>query len=72
LKKFATLGKHYGIESRILSPSESKDVHPFLNTDGILASLYSPGDGTIEPAGIVAAYIKGAKLYGAKVLGYRT
>lgn len=69
-KRFATLGRHYGIESRMLTASESKEVHPFLNTTGILGSLYSPGDGTIEPSGIVAAYVKGARLYGAKVQHY--
>ncbi|KAL6073063.1 Sarcosine dehydrogenase [Balamuthia mandrillaris] len=66
-KRMHTLGKHFGIESHILGPSDIKKVHPLCATEDVYGALYSPGDGTIEPAGITEAYVKAARMGGAKV-----
>ena len=38
-----------------------------MNIDDVYGTLYSPGDGTAEPAGLVAAYSRAAMKRGAKV-----
>ncbi|XP_070532336.1 sarcosine dehydrogenase, mitochondrial-like [Ptychodera flava] len=67
-KRLHTLGKPFGIESHVLSPAESLDVYPLLNTNDLYGTLYSPGDGTVDPAGLCMALTKAATLAGAKVI----
>jgi len=57
----------YDIESYILSPKESKDLYPLMNIDDLYGTMYSPGDGTIDPSSWTAALSKGATMRGAKV-----
>lgn len=64
---FVQLGKVYGIESHVLGPKESKELYPLLNSDDLYGTLYSPGDGTIDPAGWASSLARGATRRGAKV-----
>lgn len=66
-QRFAETGKYFGIESRVLSPSEVKEVHPLLNVDDVYGGIYSPGDGTIDPTGVVNQYAKAARSLGAGI-----
>ncbi len=63
------LAKAFGIESHVLGPEETKKIYPHLNVDGLYGSVYSPRDGTIDPAGFCAALARGARRRGAKVSG---
>ena len=56
-----------GIEFEMLSPKEVTNRHPFLTTDGILAGLYDPHDGDIDPAQMTQALAKGARDAGAEI-----
>jgi len=67
-KRLQTLGRYFGIESHVLHPSDSKQLYPLIGADDLVGCLYSPGDGLIDPSGVVAAYVKGAKMYGATVV----
>eukprot|EP00927_Polykrikos_kofoidii_P064866 TRINITY_DN6060_c0_g1_i1.p1 TRINITY_DN6060_c0_g1~~TRINITY_DN6060_c0_g1_i1.p1 ORF type:complete len:912 (-),score=120.25 TRINITY_DN6060_c0_g1_i1:181-2916(-) len=64
-QRLYTLGEYYGIESRMLTPKEILDIYPILNVDDVYGGMYSPTDGTIDPAGIVMAYKKAATTRGA-------
>ena len=64
-------GKYYGIESTILKPHDIVDIHPLINVDDVIGGIYSPGDGTIDPTGIVNAYAKGAKKLGGQIFENR-
>ena len=66
-ERLAETGKYFGIDSYVCSPNETKEVHPLVATDDVYASLHSPGDGTIDPTGVVTAYAKAAKLKGGKI-----
>ena len=66
------LGKAYGVESFVLSPEETKKLYPHMNVSDIYGSLYSPQDGTIDPAGYCTALTRGAKNRGAKVTNKQT
>lgn len=57
----------YDIESFVLSPEETKKLYPLLNISDLYGTLYSPGDGTIDPAGWALALSRGATKRGAMV-----
>ncbi len=57
--------QHIGFE--LLSPSEIKARHPFLELEGIRAGLWDPKDGDIDPAQLTQALAKGARDLGATV-----
>eukprot|EP01063_Lacrimia_lanifica_P025208 TRINITY_DN3298_c0_g1_i1.p1 TRINITY_DN3298_c0_g1~~TRINITY_DN3298_c0_g1_i1.p1 ORF type:complete len:908 (+),score=248.51 TRINITY_DN3298_c0_g1_i1:71-2794(+) len=67
-ERLAETGKYFGIESRVLSPSEVQRVHPLMQIEDVYGGLHSPTDGTIDPTGIVNAYVAGAKKRGAVVM----
>ena len=56
-----------GLELEMLSPAEVRERHPFVTTDDILAGLYDPFDGDIDPAQLTQALAKGARDAGAQV-----
>ena len=56
-----------GIEFEMLTPAEVAARHPLISTDGILAGLYDPDDGDIDPAQLTQALAKGARDRGAEI-----
>jgi dimethylglycine dehydrogenase len=56
-----------GTEFEMLSPADIKARYPFMDTDGILAGLWDPYDGDIDPAQMTQAFAKGARDKGAEV-----
>ncbi|XP_071498557.1 sarcosine dehydrogenase, mitochondrial-like [Diadema antillarum] len=67
-KRMGTLGKAFGVESHVLSPEETKKLYPLMNVSDLYGTLYSPGDGTIDPAGFCTALTRSATAAGAKVI----
>ncbi|CAD5122929.1 DgyrCDS11326 [Dimorphilus gyrociliatus] len=67
-KRLMTLGRAFGVESEVLSPKETKKLYPLMNVDDVYATLYSPADGTIEPAGYCSALTRAAAKAGARVV----
>ena len=61
------LAKAFHIESHVMSPAETKKLYPLMNVEGLYGSVYSPSDGTIDPAGYCSALARGAKQRGGKV-----
>ena len=43
------------------------DIHPLLNINDVYGAVYSPGDGTMDPATYCMALIKAAIQQGAQV-----
>ncbi|XP_015921050.1 sarcosine dehydrogenase, mitochondrial [Parasteatoda tepidariorum] len=66
-KRLMTIGKAFGIESHLLTPAETKKLYPLMNTEDLYGTLYSPGDGTVDPAGFCVSLVRGAAKAGAKV-----
>ncbi|XP_077988994.1 dimethylglycine dehydrogenase, mitochondrial-like [Glandiceps talaboti] len=60
-------GWHTNVPQRIIGPEEIQKLHPFLNTDKILAGLYFENDGHIDPYSLTQAYAIGARKYGAEI-----
>ena len=47
---------------QVVTPAQIKDLYPLLNVDDVVGGLFSPGDGTVEPSGVVAASTRMALL----------
>ena len=60
-------GHAQGIDFQMLTPSEIRERHPFLETHDILGGLYDPYDGDIDPSQLTQALAKGARDAGATI-----
>ncbi|KDR18080.1 Sarcosine dehydrogenase, mitochondrial, partial [Zootermopsis nevadensis] len=67
-RRLATMGVSFGIESSILDPEETKKVFPLIDADVIQGSLYSPGDGIVDPSKLSEALTQSAIKGGGQVL----
>jgi len=63
-----SVGKGLGHAMEIVGPERIAELHPFYNLDGVMAALYTPHDGHVDPAGVTFAMAKGARMMGATVL----
>ena len=61
------MGRYQGMDLRLLTPEETKEVYPFLETHDLKGALYDPNDGDIDPAQLTQALAKGARQLGARI-----
>jgi sarcosine oxidase subunit beta len=59
------LQNELGLETRMVTPQEAKELSPLLEVDGIIAASYSPQDGHATPEAVVMGYAYGARQLGA-------
>ncbi|UVI37090.1 NAD(P)/FAD-dependent oxidoreductase [Brevibacterium spongiae] len=62
------LQQRMGLESRMLTIAEVAELAPYVNTDGLVAGAFNPGDGHCTPEAVVAGYIRAARERGVRVL----
>nr|XP_042117567.1 dimethylglycine dehydrogenase, mitochondrial isoform X2 [Peromyscus maniculatus bairdii] len=55
----------HATEQYIIEPEKIQELFPLLNMNKILAGLYNPGDGHIDPYSMTMALAAGARKYGA-------
>ncbi|KFQ99298.1 hypothetical protein N306_14723, partial [Opisthocomus hoazin] len=67
-KRLMSLGKVYGVESYVLTPSQTKDLYPLMNIDDLYGTLYVPKDGTMDPAGTCSTLARAATARGAMII----
>ncbi len=66
------LQQEVGIDTRLVSPQEVKDLEPHISVEGIAAAAYEPESGYADPAATTTAYAGRAKDLGADLqLGTR-
>lgn len=65
------MGLSQGMALEILSPSEIRDRHPFIETHDLAGALFDPADGDIDPAQLTQALAKGARDLGARIHRHR-
>ena len=61
------MGRYQGMDLKILTPNEIKQVYPFVETHDLTGALYDPNDGDIDPAQLTQALAKGARQLGARI-----
>ncbi|WP_375690847.1 FAD-dependent oxidoreductase [Pseudooceanicola sp. LIPI14-2-Ac024] len=59
--------RHMGLDTRIVTPEEIREIAPVTNIDGIIGGLYDPLDGHLDPSGTTHAYAKAARMQGATI-----
>ena len=78
LKRVAAMNNAFGVTRvDIVTAGEIKQLWPLLETGDLLGGSWVPHDGHASPVDVTAAYLKGARLHGArcvegvKVTGFR-
>ncbi|XP_058806146.1 sarcosine dehydrogenase, mitochondrial [Phymastichus coffea] len=66
-RRLVDMGKVFGLDARLLTAREAKEIFPLLDEKALVGGIYSPRDGTMDPAMMVAALTKCAKSRGAQV-----
>jgi dimethylglycine dehydrogenase len=61
------MGQYQGMDIEILTPNETRDRYPYLETHDLEGALYDPADGDIDPAQLTQALAKGARDLGARI-----
>lgn len=61
------MGVYQGMNIEILTPEETKERYPFLETHDLAGALYDPHDGDIDPAQLTQALAKGARDMGQQI-----
>jgi len=56
-----------GPEMHLITPEEAKKHHPLINTDGVIAALWTEGDGHIDPSSVTQTFASKAKALGGKI-----
>ena len=67
IKRQEALAHAYGIQAMSISPAETKERWPLMNSDDVIGAVWSPEDGRVSPSDVCAALVKGAKSLGAKL-----
>ncbi|KDN23260.1 sarcosine oxidase subunit beta [Amycolatopsis rifamycinica] len=66
-ERCAGLQREYGVRSHLLDPAEAKRLLPLVETDDVVAALWSPDDAKATPDAVVRGYAKAARAHGAKL-----
>ena len=67
LKIQRSKARYLGIEFEFIERSELQELHPLLNTEGVLGAMYEPNECHVDPSGVTHAYAKGARMHGAEI-----
>ncbi|XP_032396288.1 dimethylglycine dehydrogenase, mitochondrial [Etheostoma spectabile] len=66
--KYQMTRTHWHVtEQYLIGPEKIHKLFPLLNIDKVLAGLYTPGDGHIDPYSLTMAMAAGARMYGAQI-----
>ena len=57
-----------GIDSRMITGKEAARLHPLLDANAITAAWFNPLSGRVNPADLTAAYAKGARRRGVRIM----
>lgn len=61
-----------GVPSRMVGPSEAKQISPLLEVADVLAAAWSPDDACATPEGVVMGYASAARSLGARFVQHCT
>ncbi|HEY3726288.1 MAG TPA: FAD-binding oxidoreductase [Solirubrobacteraceae bacterium] len=66
-ERSVSLQHQHGVDSRMLSAREVRELCPLVAGDDILAGAFSPSDGHATPEAVVQGYAFGARALGAEI-----
>jgi dimethylglycine dehydrogenase len=59
--------KTMGLDTRIVGPSEIRELCPIMDTRGVLGAIYDPMEGHLDPSGATHAFARAARQMGADI-----
>lgn len=62
------LQNELGVTSRMIDVAEARELSPLIDTDGLVAAVFSPDDGHCTPESVVLGYARAARGLGAVLL----
>lgn len=62
------LQRSMGLESRIISVEEAKELSPLIFTEGLIAGVWSPEAGHCTPESVVQGYTRAARALGVRII----
>jgi sarcosine oxidase subunit beta len=62
------LQRRCGVDVRVITPREARDLVPALFVDDLVAVVWGPGDGLAGPAEVTQGYARRARELGARIL----
>ncbi len=57
----------FGLPIELVSAAEARDRFPLMSTDGVLAAVWLPTDGWLDPSGLAQAFAAGARAAGVTI-----
>ncbi len=60
-------GRYLGMETEMITPSEAKQLIPFMEEQHFVGALWDPIAGHVDPSGVTRAYVDVARKAGAEV-----
>ena len=67
LRMFHARGRYLGMETRLVSASEAKEMMPLIDERHFVGGLYDPIEGHVDPWGVTQAYAMSARKGGAEI-----
>ncbi len=67
LRRQAGWAKTFGLPVELISPAEAHALFPLMSLDGVLAAVYLPTDGWLDPSGLALALAAGARQRGVSI-----
>ena len=67
LKRQATMGKVWGVEAYMVSPTEARAKYPLIDLKGVTGGLWIPANGQADPANVCQALAKAARQRGVRI-----
>ncbi|HEY7689875.1 MAG TPA: FAD-binding oxidoreductase [Dongiaceae bacterium] len=68
LEAYQEAARQRRVDSRIVTGKEAARLHPLLRAESITAAWFNPLSGRVNPADLTAAYAKGARQRGARIV----
>ena len=68
LVKHQVFQKSLGVETHLLNIDETLSIIPDLNTEDLVGSSFSPGDGYMDPYSVLQGFVKKAKHLGVEYI----
>lgn len=67
-RRTAVFQRRLGLECEEISATEMAGLFPFADMNGLLAGMWVPGDGRVNPVDLTMSLAKGARLKGVRIL----
>ena len=67
LQRTAATADAFGLDCELVSAKQAQEYFPLLDSEGVLAALWLPGDAVVNATDVTASMARGARMRGAKI-----